>query len=527
MRVVAGLVSLIALTATITASSAQATLSAVSTSVTPAGGTGVYSYSATLRKPTGSSSSVTGGTTATPSFTPDKAGLYTLVVTVTSGAQSIEVTRTQEVRSVLSIALTASSSQSALTAISTVATPTGGLGTITYQHTLTRPAASSATLTGDTTTTSSVTPDKAGSYTIVVIATDAAGQTARAERVVEVVSTLSVSIAAIADQTAPTGTITCNSTITGELGAVQYAWTGEDPAGTTVVFDNDAIADPAITLSTSIRPGQWKVAVLVTDAAGRTARAETSFRVGDAQGFVRAYDHDFTADANSTISATPWTDAAGASWTVESIANSSTFAVVNGTGLRIVASTGDLAATTRTMPALSQQVTTMAPSYAMGRRVVAMAQIGTGSAIGASQRTVGMHFENPAAPIGGSGSSDRGLGVNWRNNAGTREVAILVRGNTTTGLTKTGKAVTETAPRVLAVDRFEWTTRFGYSTNTAAYGDLAHASWVWSEWAGDDWIATAGKLDPATDVLTLYANTGAGGAGAQLDLEKLALWVKW
>lgn len=524
MRVVAGLVSLIALTSTITASSTQANLSAVATTVSPAGGTGVYSYSATLRKPTGSSSSVTGGTTATPSFTPDKAGLYTLVVTVTSGAQSIEVTRTQEVRSMLSIALTASSSQSALTAISTVATPTGGLDTITYQHTLTRPTASSATLSGDTTTTSSVTPDKAGSYTIVVVATDAAGQTARAERVVEVVSTLSVSIAAISDQAGATGTISCDSTVSNALGSLTYSWVGEKPDGTAISFSDATAADPTITLSAADKPGNYSITVTVTDSArAQTTTATATFRVGTAQGWVQGYAHDYTADGNETISASPW-----GAWTVLNVANASTFAIVAGTGLRIIASTGTLSAAARTQPAISQAITGLASMYAAGRRVGVHLQIGTGSAVGSSQRKVGAVFEDTTTPIGDSGSTERGGGVVWRNNAGTIQVAAIMAGlSSGTGFVQAGKPTTETAPRVLAFERCDWGFRVGHSTNTAAYGDPAHASWVWAERLGVDYASNADKLVPATDLLTIFAAADAGGAGAQIDLEKLWVGVQW
>ncbi len=92
-----------------------------------------------------------------------------------------------------------------------------------------------------------------------------------------------------------------------------------------------------------------------------------------------------------------------------------------------------------------------------------------------------------------------------------------------TGLTKTAKAATEAAPRVLAYERTDWTFRVGYSTNTAAWGDPAHASWVWSEYMGVDFTNTASRLNPATDLLTIFAADNASTSPAQLDLEWL--WV--
>lgn len=285
MRVVAGEARQVNLSSTITASGSQATLGAVQTTMAvPTGGTS-FTYAGELTAPTGSAAALDDDTIRNPTFTPDVPGLYTVTITATDAASgaSLTLVRTQEVASALSISLTASSSQSTLAAISTVATPTGGLGTITYQHTLTRPAASAASLTGDTTTTSSVTPDKAGSYTIVVVATDASGQTARAERVVEVVSTLAVSIAAVSDSASrPTsGTQALDSTVTGGLGTLSYAWTGKDPGGGNISFSDAAAADPTVTYAATQLPGLWTATVVVTDSArAQTASATVRWTTG-------------------------------------------------------------------------------------------------------------------------------------------------------------------------------------------------------------------------------------------------------
>lgn len=515
----------------LTADSSQDTLNAVATTTTPTGGLGAIAYSTTLLLPDRTSGSVSGGTTTTPSFTPTIAGIYVLTVTATDAAgQTATATRKVLVgTAAFTISLSATSgTQDTLNAVSTTVTPSGAVGSVTYSAALAKPSTSSASVSGGTTTTPSFTPDKVGGYTLVVTATDAAGREAKATRYLQVgTAALSVSIAAISNQTTPTGTINCDSTVTGAVGSVVYAWTGTKSDGTAVSFSDATAADPAVTLSINDRPGVYTVAVTVTDAAGRTATATRTFRVGTSTGWVTSYNHDFTADANSTISASPWTDADGGSWGVENIANSSTFAVQNGTGLVIVSSAGDLVSATRTCPLLTRALTNMAPSYAANRRLLAMMQIGTGSTIAASQHSSGMHFEGASSPLGVAGTTDRGGGVYWRNNAGTLQVAGVSRGNTTTGFQQAAKPATETAPRVLAFERAGWSVRVGYSTNTAAYGDPDHASWVWSESFGVDYISTASKLDPATDLLAIHCRKGAGAGSPTLVLEKLAMLVRW
>lgn len=523
-------VSQVILSSSITASGSQATLAAVQTTMdVPTGGT-LITYAGELTAPAGSAAALDNAAIRNPTFTPDVPGIYTVAITATdteSGA-TLTLVRTQEVVSELSISLTADSSQDTLDAVPTTTTPTGGLGSIAYATTLLLPDRTSGAVSGGTTTTPSFTPTIAGIYVLTVTATDAAGQTATATRKVLVgTAELAVSIAAISNQTTPTGTINCDSTVTGPVGAVVYAWTGTKSDGTAVSFADPAAADATFDLSINDRPGVYTVAVTVTDAAGRTATATRTFRVGTSTGWVTSYDHDFTADANSTIAASPWTDADGGSWGVENIANSSTFAVQNGTGLVIVSSAGDLVASTRTCPILTRALANLAPSYAANRRLLAMMQIGTGSTIAASQHSSGMHFEGASSPLGVAGSTDRGGGVYWRNNASTLQVAGVSRGNTTTGFQQAAKPATESAPRVLAFERAGWSVRVGYSTNTAAYGDPDHASWVWSESFGVDYISTASKLDPATDLLAIHCRKGAGAGSPTLVLEKLAMLVRW
>lgn len=427
---------------------------------------------------------------------------------------------------VLTATITASSTQNTLAAVQTTITPSGG-SVYTYAGTLSVPTGSSTALDSATIANPTFTPDKAGVYTVTLTATDtASGATVTKVRTQEVgTAALSVSIAAISNQLTATGTINCDSTASGAVGSVTYAWTGTKPDGTAASFSDATAADPTITLSASDRAGVYSVTVTATDAAGRTATATTTFRVGSATGWVTARNIDYTDDANATISSSPFTDEAGIQWTVGNVANASTFAVVNGTGLRIIANASvNITAAVRQSPSLSAVLSTLASMYAEGRKLGVHIQLGTGSAIGASQRQIYAVFEDPTTPIGDGGSTERGGGVTWRNNAGTLQIAGMMMGlSSGSGLVMTARAQTANAPRVMAFERSDWGVRVGYSTNTAAFGDPDHASWSWAEPFGVDYTSTASKLVPSTDQLTIAAATNAGGAGAQIDVEKL--WV--
>jgi len=278
-------ISQVLLTASITASSTQNTLGAVQTTITPSGGS-AYTYAGTLSKPTGSSAALDSATIANPTFTPDKAGTYTVTLTATDTASGATVTkvRTQEVVSVLSISLTADSSQDTLNAVATTTTPTGGLGSINYSTTLLLPDRTSGSVSGGTTTTPSFTPTIAGIYVLTVTATDAAGQTATATRKVLVGTTaLSVSIAAISDSASlPTsGTQALDSTVSNALGTVTYAWSGEDPSGAAISFSDATAADPTITYTATQLPGTWSATVTATDSArAQTASATVRWTTG-------------------------------------------------------------------------------------------------------------------------------------------------------------------------------------------------------------------------------------------------------
>lgn len=181
-------VTQIVLTATITASSTQNTLAAVQTTITPSGGS-VYTYAGTLSAPTGSSAALDSATIANPTFTPDKAGIYTVTMTATDTASGATVTkvRTQEVgTAALSVSITAIGNNASRPTSGTEAlacSASGAVGSVTYAWTVTDPSGASVTpadATAASTTIAYTSSQQPGQWTAIVTVTDAAGRTARA-----------------------------------------------------------------------------------------------------------------------------------------------------------------------------------------------------------------------------------------------------------------------------------------------------------------------------------------------------------
>lgn len=161
-------------------SGTQDNLNAVSTTVTPSGAVGTVTYSAALSKPSTSSSSVSGGTTTTPSFTPDKVGGYTLVVTATDAAgREAKATRYLQVgTSTFSVSIAAISDQAGQTGTITCdSTVSNALGSVTYAWSGEKPDGTAITFSDATAADPTITlsaSDIPGNYTVRVVVTDAA-----------------------------------------------------------------------------------------------------------------------------------------------------------------------------------------------------------------------------------------------------------------------------------------------------------------------------------------------------------------
>lgn len=173
----------VVLSATITASDTQATLAARQTTITPSGGTG-YTYAGSLSKPTGSSAALDSATTANPTFTPDKAGLYAVTLTATDTASGATVTKvsTLEVRtaSALSVSIAAISDSASLPTSGTQAldsTVSNAIGSVTYAWSGEDPAGNAVSFSDATAADPTITYTSTqlpGLWSVTVVVTDSA-----------------------------------------------------------------------------------------------------------------------------------------------------------------------------------------------------------------------------------------------------------------------------------------------------------------------------------------------------------------
>src|SRR5207302_1857438 len=178
-----------------------------------------------------------------PSFTPDLAGSYGISVTVTdANGVSSPAAATSAVavnEPVVTVIAASPSTGEAGQSESLSATVSGGVGTISYQWSLTRPAGSTAVLSSATAALPSFAADKAGTYLVSLVVTDANG-----------VSSLSASLSITVNQALAAGTI------------------GSSPAGPT-----------AGTLTITVGPGAATALVLSRFPSTISAGVQSSFNV--------------------------------------------------------------------------------------------------------------------------------------------------------------------------------------------------------------------------------------------------------
>lgn len=242
------------------------------------GADGPLTWATTATKVSDSSSvSVTGASTTTPSFTvvagqayralhrvTDAYGRYNdLVVAIsTAGIVPMFVTVTQP------------SNASVAGAATWTLTPTGGTGSFTYSvSALTRPATSSASITGGTTATPSVSLDKQGRYAFTSTVTDSTGLAVTVNCIVSLVWTPLVpgatpAVQSLSANTTTSGTITF-ITPTGGSGSYTNALTLTKPSGSVAAL---SASTGLVTTITGMANGEaYAVTCTSTDADAGSA----------------------------------------------------------------------------------------------------------------------------------------------------------------------------------------------------------------------------------------------------------------
>lgn len=140
------------------------------------------------------------------------------------------------------------------------------------------------------------------------------------------------------------------------------------------------------------------------------------------------------------------------------------------------------------------------------------------------RHVIGMLLENPSDPIGAAGTTERGCGVLWRNNAGTKEVSGLMMGHSSgNSLILNGySSASATVPAVLGIEIFHHSVRVGFASSSAGYLDPAGASWTWGDYWGIDYDGSPAAFDVSTMQLSICAS-----ANSTLILEKMGIMVGW
>ncbi len=244
-----------------------------------------YTWTLTSR-PAGSTAALTGAASAAPSFTADVAGVYvaSLVVNdgqVSSAASTVTVTAT--VANAAPVA-NAGTAQNVLT--STVVTLNGSASTdansdpLTYTWTLTsRPAGSTAALTGAASAAPSFTADVAGVYVASLVVND--GQVSSAASTVTVTATVAnaapVANAGTAQNVLTSTVVTLNGSASTDANSdpLTYTWTlTSRPAGSTAALTGAASAAPSFTADVA---GVYVASLVVND--GQVSSAASTVMV--------------------------------------------------------------------------------------------------------------------------------------------------------------------------------------------------------------------------------------------------------
>jgi hypothetical protein len=221
-------------------------------------------------KPSGSIATLTGATTATPTFVIDKAGAYTVHLTVHDGSLSSSVAIV--IISTSNSAPVAQAGDDLSGQVGTTLTLNGSGSsdvdgdTLTYHWTLLSwPSGSTAALAEATTVHPTLTLDKVGDYVVQLIVHDG---TVSSEPDTMTISTLNSKPVADAgvDQSATVGTrvqLNGSNSFDVDGNALSYQWgLTTTPAGSTVTLSNPTIAQPTFTID---KPGTYAAQLMVND----------------------------------------------------------------------------------------------------------------------------------------------------------------------------------------------------------------------------------------------------------------------
>ena len=234
------------------------------------GGTGPYSYVwSIVAAPTGSTATLSNMVAASPTFTPNVPGAYTLHLAVTdhNGVPASVASITLAVNPAPSAGPITSTPDPADTGqtITVSAYTSGGTGAFAYAWTLTgKPAGSNAALSSSSATSPTFVPDKGGVYTIALTVTDGNGvQAIVTPLAITVIAAPSINSISANPNPADVGqNVHFSASIGGGTAPYSYSWTLTSPSG---LVTHLAGPTPSLVIN---EVGAYSVGMVVTDGNG-------------------------------------------------------------------------------------------------------------------------------------------------------------------------------------------------------------------------------------------------------------------
>ena len=268
----------------------------------PDGNTLSYQWTI-LAKPSGSTATLTNPTTATPSLTLDKAGTYTIQLTVSDGSLSNSATVVVSTSNSPPVANAGpdQTGQVGLT-ITLEGSPSSDVdgNALTYQWSiLSAPTGSTATLVNPTTVTPSLTIDKFGPYVIQLVVTDGTVNSAPDTMTINTLNSPPTADAG-PDKSGHVGeTVVLDGTASHDpdANALIYQWSlvGK-PSGSTAVLQNPSNAQPGLTID---KAGTYVAQLIVNDGVVNSAPDSATISTLNSKPVAKA-----GADQSATVGTT-------------------------------------------------------------------------------------------------------------------------------------------------------------------------------------------------------------------------------